>query len=179
MKKIQPDDAKLRELILYIAQRCSADPYFGKTKLNKILFYADFTAYAELGEAITGQEYMRLPHGPGPRRLKPILDTLTRSEDVVLKREPKGTFEQERVVAQRIPAVSKFTEPQLAIVNRVIRALWNRTNSRVSEISHADAGWQLAENGETIPYETVFLSNRPLTEAEIEYGLKLADELGL
>jgi len=179
MNTHRPDDAKLRELILYIAQRCQADPYFGKTKLNKILFYADFTAYAELGAAITGQEYMRLPHGPGPRRLKPILDNMTRCEEVALRREPKGSFEQERVVAQRLPDVSVFAEPQLAVVNRVIRALWNRTNSRVSEISHANAGWQLAENGETIPYETVFLSNRPLTEAEIEYGRKLASELGL
>lgn len=175
----RPNDAKLKELILYIAQRCKDDPYFGKTKLNKILFYSDFTAYAELGEAITGQEYMRLPHGPGPRRLKPVLDKMARSAEAALKREPKGSFEQERVVAQRLPDISGFTEPQLAIVNRVIRALWNRTNSRVSEISHADAGWQLAENGETIPYETVFLSNRPLTEAEIEYGRKLAAELGL
>jgi len=32
---------------------------------------------------------------------------------------------------------------------------------------------------ETIPYETVFLSDRPLTEEEIEYGRRLATELGL
>ena len=40
-------------------------------------------------------------------------------------------------------------------------------------------GGKLARDRETIPYETVFLSDRPLTEEEIEYGRRLATELGL
>jgi hypothetical protein len=175
----KPDDEKFRELILYIAKRCEGDPYFGKTKLNKILFYSDFAAYAELGEAITGQEYMRLPHGPAPRRMKPMLDGMVFAEEIELRGEPKASLRQERVVAQRLPDVKRFSEPQLAIVNRIIKALWGRTNSRVSEISHANLGWKLARDKETIPYETVFLSDRPLTKEEIEYGRRLATELGL
>ncbi len=176
---VRPSDEKFRELILYIATRCEGDPYFGKTKLNKILFYSDFAAYAELGEAITGQEYMRLPHGPAPRRMKPMLDGMASSAEIEIRSEPKATLRQERVVAKRLPDVQRFTEPQLTLVNRIIRALWGRTNSRVSEISHANLGWRLARDKEAIPYETVFLSDRPLTEEEIEYGRRLAIELGL
>jgi hypothetical protein len=40
-------------------------------------------------------------------------------------------------------------------------------------------GWQLAEEGEDIPYSTAFLGHpRPPTPAEVEYGRKLAEELG-
>ena len=53
-RKIRPNDAKLRELILYVAERCENDPDFGALKLNKILFNADFIAYALTGKAITG-----------------------------------------------------------------------------------------------------------------------------
>jgi hypothetical protein len=179
MGTIRPDDEKLRELILYIATRCEGDPYFGKTKLNKILFYADFAAYAELGEPITGQDYMRLPHGPAPRRMKPMLEAMAFAEEIEVRGEAKANLRQERVVAKRRPNVERFTESQLTIVNRIIRALWGRTNSRVSEISHANLGWKLARDRETIPYETVFLSDRPLTEEEFEYGRRLATELGL
>jgi len=179
MATARPDDDKFRELILYIATRCEEDPYFGKTKLNKILFYADFTAYGELGAPITGQEYMRLDHGPGPRRMKPMLDRMLEQHDVSVQHEAKASFRQERVVAGRRPDLTLFSEPQLAIVNRVIRALWGRTNSRVSEISHANLGWKLTRDKETIPYETVFLSDRPLTDEEIEHGHRLATELGL
>jgi hypothetical protein len=63
-------EARLRELILYIAARCERDPRFGATKLNKILLFADFLAYFRRRRPITGVEYMRLPNGPAPRRLK-------------------------------------------------------------------------------------------------------------
>ena len=36
------NDAKLRELVLYICYLSEGDNSFGKVKLNKILFYADF-----------------------------------------------------------------------------------------------------------------------------------------
>jgi hypothetical protein len=71
-----------------------------------------------------------------------------------------------------------FSNHQLGIVNQVIQYLWGRTNRQVSALLHADIGWQMARHRETIPYETVFLSDRPLTEAELEYGRQLAAELG-
>lgn len=179
MAKIRPDDRKFRELILYVAQRCEGDPYFGKTKLNKILFYSDFLAYARTGESITGQEYMRIQHGPGARKMKPMLEQMQAAEEIRIKRERKVDHDQERVVGLRNPDLARFSAPHLDIVNQVIQFLWGRTNSEVSELSHANIGWKLARHKEVIPYETVFLSDRPLTEAEIEYGRQLAAELGL
>ena len=53
----QGDERKLRELILYISQRCANDPTFGAIKLNKTLCFSDFfftdTSSAELPELNT------------------------------------------------------------------------------------------------------------------------------
>ena len=57
--KYKPDDNKLRELVLYIAVLSEGDPAFGKVKLNKLLFFADFTAYLSFGKPITGHEYQK------------------------------------------------------------------------------------------------------------------------
>jgi len=179
MATIHPNDQKFRELILYVAQRCQDDPYFGKTKLNKILFYSDFIAYAHTGEPITGQEYMRIQHGPGARKLKPTLADMEEKGELKVRRERRHYLHQERVVALRQPARELFSDWHLGIVDQVIQSLWGRTNSEVSLISHANLGWKLARHKETIPYETMFLSDRPLTEAELEHGRQLAAELGL
>ena len=69
---IQPEDARLRELILLICKGSEGDPRFGAVKLNKLLFYCDFSAYAKLGKSITGQEYLALPEGPALKKLKPF-----------------------------------------------------------------------------------------------------------
>ena len=55
------NEQKFKELVIYIAGRCESDPYFGAVKLNKLLFFSDFFAYAKLGNPITGAEYMKLP----------------------------------------------------------------------------------------------------------------------
>ncbi len=178
MTVIRPNDKKFRELILYVAKKCADDPNFGKTKLNKILFYSDFLAYFRTGEPITGQEYMRIQHGPGPRKLKPTLEAMVKKGDLRIRRERKVDLHQERVVALREPDLSDFSDQHLDIVDQIIQVLWGRTNTEVSLLSHANIGWKLARHKETIPYETVFLSDRPLTAAELEYGRQLAAELG-
>ena len=46
--------SRFRELILYCALKSETHRFFGATKLNKCLFYADFLAYRALGSSITG-----------------------------------------------------------------------------------------------------------------------------
>lgn len=177
--KRRSQDAKLGELILYVADKCAHDRYFGSTKLNKILFYSDFLAFKLLGEPITGTEYQRLEWGPAPKRLLPVLKSLEKAGSAVIKREMVIDHEQKRVVNLRAPDLSEFSGKQIALVDRVIDVLRDHTNTEVSELSHLNFGWQVARDGETIPYSTILLSKRAPTAAELEHGLKLAEELGL
>lgn len=167
-------DRKLAELILYIADRSETDRHFGAIKLNKILFYADFLFYQKTGRSITGQEYQRLPNGPAPRRLVPVRDALKKAGDLALKSRYVEGLEQVRAIAIREADLSSFSGGEIAMVNYVIEALRNRTAAESSELSHAEMGWKLAENGETIPYASVFLSTRKITQEEADYALELA-----
>ena len=62
----QFNQEKFTELIVYIAEQSKDDPFFGPVKLNKILYYADFRAYRELGHSITGASYRKLTEGSCP-----------------------------------------------------------------------------------------------------------------
>ncbi len=170
-------DQRLRELILYVAERSEDDPKFGATKLNKILFYADFIAFGQTGSAITEQEYQRLDRGPAPRRLLPIRKRLIDQSEAAIQHRERYGFVQDRLVALRDPDLSGFTGEQIAIVNDVIDYFQDMDAAEVSAFSHSYVGWEIVENGETIPYETVFISKRPLTQEETAYGAQLAQEL--
>ncbi len=52
-------DNKLKELILYICEKCKDDPSFDYEKLKRILYLADFRFYGETGRSITGTQYIR------------------------------------------------------------------------------------------------------------------------
>ncbi len=168
-----PSDAKLRELVLFIAAKCASSPHFGATVLNKELFMADFIAYATLGKPITGHSYQRLEHGPAPRRLLPILEGLFADKSAAIEQRTRGGFTQKRVIALREPDLTMFTGPEMAVVSDVIETCAGATATALSQWSHRLVGWKLADEGDDIPYHTVFLSNRKPTKEEYEYALEI------
>lgn len=173
-RKWEQDDSRFKELILYICQKCATDPKFGATKLNKILYFSDFLAYAELGEPITGFEYQRLPNGPAPRRLVEVRGEMKAKHEIGLQVVPlKGGRTQHRVVNLREPDLCVFRAEQIALVDRVIDELWDLDAEAVSELSHRMMGWKLADVNEIIPYETVFISGEPLTEVDVQRAREL------
>ena len=49
-----------------------ASAFFGRTKLNKILWKSDFEAFSDRGRPVTGRDYQRLEHGPAPKEMLPL-----------------------------------------------------------------------------------------------------------
>ncbi|MEA2354615.1 MAG: hypothetical protein QOD61_744 [Solirubrobacteraceae bacterium] len=156
-------DQRLGELILYVAWKSAGDRRFGDVKLNKLLFFSDFVAYAALGEPITGSVYQKLRHGPCPRRMVPVRNQLVRRGDVELIVEGVG-FPRHRTVAKKSANLDLFTAPQIALVDEVIEHFWHFNASQIEAAAHrASVGWQIAEMKEDIPYETALMTTRPIS----------------
>lgn len=155
---VRYDEGKLTELMLYVAQRLETDRAGGATKLNKVLYFADFAHVRRTGRPITGAEYQKLPQGPAPRRLLPVRDRLVEHEDAEIRRETFLGYEQHRLIAKRDPDLSTFDDEELESVNQVLEDLAHLTAAQVSALSHAEPGWRLVEVGETIPYEAALIA---------------------
>lgn len=174
------DEDKFKELVIYIANKCENDVFFGATKLNKILFFSDFMSYASTGKAITGAEYMAIEYGPVPKRMRPIREEMILDESIKLER--RGL--QVRVIALR-PCDHEFSSTERKIVDDVIRWLRNQDAASVSELSHQllayRAVWAetlITGANATIPYGSVFVSNESPNENELKEGLALAKQHG-
>jgi catalase (peroxidase I) len=61
-------------------------------------------------------------------------------------------------------------------VDSVIDALAEADAGAVSKLTHRLVGWRTAHPGESIPYETIFHSDGPLCEADLERGREVAAE---
>lgn len=172
-----PNDAKLRELIVFIASRSQNDPHFGSTKLNKLLFFADFLAYGKLGEAITNHQYMRLPNGPAPRRMKPILDEMVAAGVLAIQERDCYGRTQKVPLALREADVTLFSSSEIAIVTEVLDAFWHKNAKGISSLSHKFDGWKLAKDRETIPYEVALVEFKKPRKVDIKKALAIRGEL--
>ena len=171
--RIKPNEGKFRELLLFIARRSENDPRFGAIKLNKLLFYSDFLAYLKLGHPITGQEYFALENGPAPRYLVRVREQMVKSKEIAISRKPTFSGVSERVLALREPDPNKFEPAEIDLVTQVLEMCRSHSGSDLSELSHRFAGWRLAADKETIPYEVALVGNRKPTQSERLHGVKL------
>lgn len=148
----------MRELVLYIARSEEEDEHFGPVKLAKLLCFIDFDAFFELGTPVTGATYQKLPQGPAPKEFLAIRDELVRDGHAAEEahRWPNGRTSH-RLKALRDPDPSAFSSGELRLIDGVINRCWFMSAQRISDVSHEMAGWQIAADGDSIPYATAYL----------------------
>ncbi len=153
---------KLREIILYIAQLSVSDEPFGMVKLNKLLFDIDFSAYLYLGHSISGQDYIHRELGPCPYHLVPVFEALKEKGDLVESEATFYGYGQRKPVAVRAADISGFSAEEIDLVRSIVERWKGKTAKEMSDLSHEFVGWRLTQEGEVIPYETVFpVAERP------------------
>ncbi len=170
-------DRKFRELILYVARLTESDPKCGSTKLNKILFYIDFRAYDVLGYSISGQKYQKLPNGPAPRALLPVVEQLQKEGACTWASRNYYGRSLKKLVPLREPDLGVFEAAETDLSRNIVEELWPLNATEVSDLSHNFVGWRIVEMNEDIPYNTVFVDEpRPLSREEEDWALAAIKE---
>jgi hypothetical protein len=172
------DEEKLGELLIYTAGQLLDDRPGGATKVNKILYYSEFSHIRTDGVPITGVAYQKLPDGPAPRQLVPVRDRLIANGDAVLQDDQYFGKPLHRLVPLRPQRVDALSLEELATVDQVIRAMWGLTAGQVSAMSHRELGWNMVDEGEDIPLSTAYLPRRAvMSEAAKQRARELAASL--
>jgi hypothetical protein len=177
---------KFKELVVYLSQESLArgDEGFGMVKLNKLLYWSDFEAFRLLGRPLTGATYEKQEYGPVARDLPIVLDELASEQRLHWQLIPSGPY------TRKVPAASEaevdradteqFSADELHIINRALEELASRGGKSASEWSHEQsAGWNVAQEfGDTIPYETAFVSTEPIPAEDLERAQRFVRDQG-
>lgn len=174
------DREKLKALVLYVIWRTRHYKDFGATKLNKVLWFADARFYRGHGRSITGETYVRQPHGPVPENIETIKLELEDSSQMVAWDEDYFGRVVRRLATVEPPIVDRFTAEELTIVDWWTNHIGlEHTATSVSELSH-DYPWTIAKIGEVIPMYAVFAERvRVPNQEELAWATAEAKRLGL
>ena len=150
---------KFDNLVLYIVSRCADPARLGAVRLRKILYYSDVLHYAKTGKPITGATYIKWENGPVPREMDASLSRLERREALRQKRTTHRLgYPMTHYFALASPDLRQFTADEISLVDEMLQIICDEhTADSISKASHHDA-WRLAEIGEELPYETIFVS---------------------
>jgi putative zinc finger/helix-turn-helix YgiT family protein len=125
-----------------------------KTKLNKLMFYADFKHFKDYAISITGVQYAHLPFGPAPDNFQLYVAALHDEEkSVSIEERHFNDYSGEYLRAIKEPVLSMFSTTELKILAMVKEYFAGFSAKKISVLSHQEKGYQDTRDGELISYD--------------------------
>ena len=143
---------RLKNILLYFIEK-SNGVFF--TKMNKLLFYADFMAYRVTGKSVSGLAYKAIAHGPVPVRWDRIYSFFDEIDQEIVQFSDgrEGT----KLVSKLSPDMAEFSDDELKILEYVSQRFKNETPTQISETSHEEEAWkQYLNSDRLISFEMAF-----------------------
>ncbi|MEB2780014.1 DUF4065 domain-containing protein [Algoriphagus sp. C2-6-M1] len=149
----KPSLARLKEMVVFFAHKV---PSF-KTKMNKLLFYADFLCFRELGVSMSGARYKAIPYGPVPDKFQTLFENLSETDVIDIFYTPldNGSRKEKLIGRQDRPFDSTlFLESEISFLEQVANTFLETSPTEIVEISHQEVGWiENATARNFIPYD--------------------------
>lgn len=149
MKRCPPDEltgyrlpslSRLAEMVVFFTGELK--PF--KTKLNKLLFYADFSHFRKTGSSISGSRYRAIDMGPVPYNFNSVFEHLadTCQVDVFYTEFSNGSVGEQFVPHEgRAFNSALFQEDELQTLQAVVTRFGNMTTQGIIEASHKEPAW--------------------------------------
>lgn len=123
-----------------------------KTKLNKLLFYADLTGYYLTGRGISGARYVHLPYGPVPDTYENVLSLAEASDNIRLTDMPDVGAGARLISAGAKPFSDELSEDDKRILDWVAETYGDMSAGEITEVSHKEMAYRNTRPGESIAY---------------------------
>lgn len=153
-----PDFEKFTEMVVFFSNKLS--PF--KTKMNKLLFYADFLMFKQSCFSISGVRYKAINMGPVPNNFQSIFEYLANNDDIDICTTvfPNGYGEQFQARGDREFNAGLFSESELQTLEKVASVFKETSTREIIELSHLEEAWkQNAETKSEISYQYAFELN--------------------
>lgn len=152
----KPNMEKLTDMVVYFSDTLS--PY--KTKMNKLLFYADFLMFKQTCFSISGVRYKAMNMGPVPNHFQSIFEYLAQSKEIDIHTTEFSngtTGEQFKARKDRAFNPALFTEKELNTLERVAMVFKEARTTDMIELSHLEDAWiKNAKDKSLISYAFAF-----------------------
>jgi len=154
-----PNFEKFTEMVVYFSDKLS--PF--KTKMNKLLFYADFSMFKQSCFSISGVRYKAIDMGPVPNNFQSIFEYLANKEEIHISTTEflNGYIgEQFKARKDRKFNTDLFTLDELKTLEKVASVFKETSTSDIIKLSHLEEAWKNNEKEKkVISYEHAFELN--------------------
>ncbi len=155
-----PNLEKFTEMVVYFSEKMQ--PF--KTKMNKLLFYADFLMFKQSCFSISGLRYKAIDMGPVPQNFQSLFEFLANKDEIYIciTEFPQGYVgEQFKARKDRPFNAGLFSEIELEVLEKVANLFKPTSTNDIIKLSHSEEAWKKNEKDKSlISYEYAFEINQ-------------------
>lgn len=123
-----------------------------KTKLTKLLFYADFKHFREYAVSVTGARYVHLPLGPVPDNYEYYFAQLIADQSLEAEEVLIGNYVGENFISKKEPDLSMFADSEIKVLSIVKDYFKDHTSTEIKDLSHREPAYRDTDKGQKISY---------------------------
>lgn len=148
---------KLYNMIAFFAEQ--QQPF--KTRLNKLLFYADFLHYKTTGYSISGVTYKAISLGPVPDYFDTLYERGAKENfyqvEYILFEDKENIGEKFLPTANKIFDTGTFSDSEMELLHNVSEYFKYRKTEEIIQLSHEEKAWLEHKNTKSyVPYDYAF-----------------------
>lgn len=147
---------KFKAMIHYIISRCESRDNLGRVVLYKLLYFSDFDNYEIYETPISGETYIRKRMGPVPSHFHEAIEELVDEGKIDESSQIVINYPKYKYSSLIEPNLDILSSSELQVIDDTINRISHFLSREISEYSHGDIPWRLANEGESLNYESVF-----------------------
>ncbi|OGM93135.1 repressor protein [Candidatus Wolfebacteria bacterium RIFOXYB2_FULL_49_7] len=151
---------KFKEVLLYVLEKVGAKPNIGETAIYKLLYFIDFDFYEKYEEQLIGATYIKNNYGPTPVEFAKIVEDMEKRGELERIKSKYFDYEQKKYLPRRSSDLAVLSALETSHIDDVLNRLSDKSAKELSDYSHGDVPWAIAEDKKVISYESVFYRDK-------------------
>jgi uncharacterized phage-associated protein len=119
-------------------------------------FFYHRSVFTQCIDRKTNESYQKNHYGPTPIEFVKVVEQMMTDRELEKVKSEYFQYPQTKYLPLRRPDLSLFKASEVQVIDEVLFRLGEMNASQISEYSHQDVPWMTTEDGNVIPYESVF-----------------------
>lgn len=158
-----PDFAKYRQMIIaFLRKAKESGVELKKTKLAKLLYFADFAWYFKTSQSMSGLAYRKIEYGPVPDAYFRILEEMDEQARIEIKKKDidgKTMYEISETFISEIEDLDLISSEEKVLIGEIWNKWKDKNTNQIVQYTHNQAPYKTVEMNQIIPYELIMNEN--------------------
>lgn len=144
-----PQYEKYKQMILAFLRQGKKVP---KTKLAKLLYFADFAWYYKKLESMSGMQYRKIQYGPVPDSYFRIIDEMSDDGEIEITQTEDGAMLISQTRSGAKIDLSEINKEEEKLIKNIEKKWQNKKTNEIVDFTHKQLPYLYAMDNEVVSY---------------------------